>query len=163
MFTSQQSPFGGFKPPEQPQQSPFGGFKPPEQPQQFPFGGFKPPEQPQQFPFGGFKPPEQNIDLRFQELNTKIDNIFNILSKKNTEEKNTEKHKKYVISKIHNHPLVETKHDKEGIEYKNGFYCDICAYVQQKEEYFYHCEECYNAKSKKLFDVCSDCIRKQLA
>ena len=67
-----------------------------------------------------------------------------------------------MLSKIHKHPLLETTRDKQGIEYKNGFSCDICAYVQQKEEYFYHCDECYNTKSKKLFDVCSECIKKQL-
>ena len=29
----------------------------------------------------------------------------------------------------------------------------------KKEEYFYHCAESYNAKSKKLFDVCSEFIK----
>ena len=52
--------------------------------------------------------------------------------------------KKYVVSPIHNHPLVETTRDKQCLSYTNGFTCDICGYTH-KEEYFYHCEECYKA------------------
>ena len=165
MFTPQQSTFGAFK---QPEQSTFGAFKPPEQST---FGAFKPSEQStfgtfkpsEQSTFGTFKQPENNIELKLEELNKKIDSILAILNEKNKEQNNTENNiKQYVLSKIHKHPLLETTRDKQGIEYKNGFSCDICAYVQQKEEYFYHCDECYNAKSKKLFDVCSECIKKQL-
>jgi hypothetical protein len=153
--------FGAVKPPEQQQQptfGAFGAFKPPEQQQQPTFGAFKPPEQ--QPTFGAFKPPE-NLELKLQELNNKMDGILALLNKQQSE-KTTEKivEKKYVVSPIHNHPLVETTRDKQCLSYTNGFTCDICGYTH-KEGYFYHCEECYKANPPKLFDVCGNCIKKQ--
>jgi hypothetical protein len=180
----QQSTFGAFgavKPPEQQQLPTFGAFgavKPPEQ-QQLPtfgaFGAVKPPEQ-QQLPtfgaFGAVKPPEQqptfgavktpeNLELKLQELNNKMDGILALLNKQQLE-KATEKivEKKYAVSPIHNHPLLETTRDKQCLSYTNGFTCYICGYTH-KEEYFYHCEECYKGNPQKLFDVCGNCIKKQ--
>ena len=158
--------FGAVKPPEQPQLPTFGAFgavKPPEQPQLPTFGAFgavKPPEQPQLPTFGAFKQPE-NLELKLQELNNKMDGILALLNKQQLE-KATEKivEKKYVVSPIHNHPLLETTRDKQCLSYTNGFTCDICGYTH-KEEYFYHCEECYKGNPQKLFDVCGNCIKKQ--
>ena len=97
------------------------------------------------------------IDKVYDELaglHQKVDSIVQTLS--------TEK--VYVACKLHFHPLLETNGVALGGPYQSGFTCDNCGVMSpNREERFYQCVACSSKTGTGRFDVCTACIKKQLA
>ena len=72
----------------------------------------------------------------------------------------------YVACPLHNHVLLETSSVVIGDTYQKGFMCDICKKTcNNPMEKFYQCSQCPSSVGiiGGKFDVCAECIRKQLA
>jgi hypothetical protein len=70
----------------------------------------------------------------------------------------------YVACPLHPHVLLETTAAVLGSAYPTGYTCDACQRsFANKDEKFYQCALCPSPCGSGRFDVCANCVTKQLA